>query len=520
METGGSPDDPPPRLALGPQPSLRGWRGGGPSPTPGALSPSHHGSGGGAGGPSQAPALRYFQLPPRAASAAMYVPARSGRGRKGPLVKQTKVVEGEPQKGGGLPPAPSPTSPASPQPPPPPPPAAAAPSEKNSIPIPTIIIKAPSTSSSGRSSQGSSTEAEPPSQPEAAGGGVGGGGSSAPSPAPAVSPVPPSPSPVPTPASPSGPATLDFTSQFGAALVGAARREGGWQNEARRRSTLFLSTDAGDEDGGDSSLGPGAPPGPRLRHSKSIDEGMFSAEPYLRLESAGAGSGYAGYAAGGRAYGGSSAFTSFLPPRPLVHPLTGKALDPASPLGLALAARERALKESSEGGGPPQPPPRPPSPRYEAPPPTPHHHSPHAHHEPVLRLWGASPPDPARRELGYRAGLGSQEKSLPASPPAARRSLLHRLPPTAPGVGPLLLQLGPEPPAPHPGVSKPWRSGAPPEEPERLPLHVRFLENCQPRAGGAGGRGPPSEDGPGVPPPSPRRSVPPSPTSPRAQYPL
>ncbi|XP_074171537.1 SH3 and multiple ankyrin repeat domains protein 1 isoform X2 [Rhinolophus sinicus] len=502
METGGSPDDPPPRLALGPQPSLRGWRGGGPSPTPGAPSPSHHGSGG--GGPSQAPALRYFQLPPRAASAAMYVPARSGRGRKGPLVKQTKV-EGEPQKGGGLPPAPSPTSPASPQ----PPSAAAAPSEKNSIPIPTIIIKAPSTSSSGRSSQGSSTEAEPPAQPEAA------GGSSAPSPAPAMSPVPPSPSPVPTPASPSGPATLDFTSQFGAALVGAARREGGWQNEARRRSTLFLSTDAGDEEGGDSVLSAGAPPGPRLRHSKSIDEGMFSAEPYLRLESAGAGSvGYGGYGAASRAYGGSSAFTSFLPPRPLVHPLTGKALDPASPLGLALAARERALKESSEGGGTPQPPPRPPSPRYEAPPPTPHHHSPHAHHEPVLRLWGASPPDAARRELGYRAGLGSQEKSLPASPPAARRSLLHRLPPTAPGVGPLLLQLGPEPPAPHPGVSKAWRPGAP-EEPERLPLHVRFLENCQPRASGAGGRGPSSEDGPGVPPPSPRRSVPPSPTSPR-----
>ncbi|KAI5213836.1 Sh3 And Multiple Ankyrin Repeat Domains Protein 1 [Manis pentadactyla] len=500
METGGSPDDPPPRLALGPQPSLRGWRGGGPSPTPGAPSPAHHGGAGGGLGSPQAPALRYFQLPPRAASAAMYVPARSGRGRKGPLVKQTKV-EGEPQKGGGLPPAPSP---ASPQPPP------AAPSEKNSIPIPTIIIKAPSTSSSGRSSQGSSTEAEPPSQPEA------GGGPSAQSPGPAVPPAPPSPSPVPTPTSPSGPATLDFTSQFGAALVGAARREGGWQSEARRRSTLFLSTDAGDEDGGDGALGAGAPPGPRLRHSKSIDEGMFSAEPYLRLETGGGG-GYAGYGPGGRAYAGggsSSAFTSFLPPRPLVHPLTGKALDPASPLGLALAARERALKESSEGGGAPQPPPRPPSPRYEAPPPTPHHHSPHAHHEPLLRLWGASPPDPARRELGYRAGLGSQEKSLPASPPAARRSLLHRLPPTAPGVGPLLLQLGPEPPAPHPGVSKAWRSAAP-EEPERLPLHVRFLENCQPRATGAAGRGPPSEDGPGVPPPSPRRSVPPSPTSPR-----
>ncbi|XP_058136673.1 LOW QUALITY PROTEIN: SH3 and multiple ankyrin repeat domains protein 1 [Dasypus novemcinctus] len=506
METGGAPDDPPPRLALGPQPSLRGWRGGGPSPTPGAPSPSHHGGAG--GGSAQGPALRYFQLPPRAASAAMYVPARSGRGRKGPLVKQTKV-EGEPQKGaGGLPPAPAPASPASPQPPPPPPAAAA---EKNSIPIPTIIIKAPSTSSSGRSSQGSSTEAEPPGQPESAPG----AGASPPGPAPALSPGPPAPSPVAAPASPSGPATLDFTSQFGAALVGAARREGGWQNEARRRSTLFLSTDAGDEDGGDGALGAGAAPGPRLRHSKSIDEGMFTAEPYLRLEAGGAAGagGYAGYAAGGRAYagsGGSSAFTSFLPPRPLVHPLTGKALDPASPLGLALAARERALKESSEGGAGPQAPPRPPSPRYEAPPPPPHHHSPHAHHEPVLRLWGAAPPDPARRELGYRAGLGSQEKALPASPPAARRSLLHRLPPAAPGVGPLLLQLGPEPAPPHPGVAKAWRAGAP-DEPERLPLHVRFLENCQPR----GGARAPAEDGPGVPPPSPRRSGPPSPTSPR-----
>nr|XP_048294150.1 SH3 and multiple ankyrin repeat domains protein 1 isoform X4 [Myodes glareolus] len=508
METGGSPDDPPPRLALGPQPSLRGWRGGGPSPTSGAPSPSHHSSSGGSSGPTQAPALRYFQLPPRAASAAMYVPARTGRGRKGPLVKQTKV-EGEPQKG-NLAPASSPTSPALPRPEPPP----AGPSEKNSIPIPTIIIKAPSTSSSGRSSQGSSTEAEPPTQPD----GAGGGGSS-PSPAPATSPVPPSPSPVPTPGSPSGPATLDFTSQFGAALVGAARREGGWQNEARRRSTLFLSTDAGDEDGGDSGLGPGAPPGPRLRHSKSIDEGMFSAEPYLRLESGGSSGGYGAYAAGSRAYGGSgssSAFTSFLPPRPLVHPLTGKALDPASPLGLALAARERALKESSDGGGTPQPPPRPPSPRYDAPPPTLHHHSPHsphsphARHEPVLRLWG----DPARRELGYRAGLGSQEKALPASPPAARRSLLHRLPPSAPGVGPLLLQLGPEPPTPLPGVSKAWRTAAT-EEPERLPLHVRFLENCQARPPPAGTRRSSTEDGPGVPPPSPRRVLPASPTSPR-----
>uniref|UniRef100_G3S561 SH3 and multiple ankyrin repeat domains protein 1 n=1 Tax=Gorilla gorilla gorilla TaxID=9595 RepID=G3S561_GORGO len=116
--------------------------------------------------------------------------------------------------------------------------------------------------------------------------------------------------------------------------------------------------------------------------------------------------------------------------------------------------------------------------------PPPHHHPPHHHHH------HAPPPQPHHHHA-------------------------HPLPPTAPGVGPLLLQLGTEPPAPHPGVSKPWRSAAP-EEPERLPLHVRFLENCQPRAPATSGRGPPSEDGPGVPPPSPRRSVPPSPTSPRA----
>uniref|UniRef100_A0A2K5EAP1 SH3 and multiple ankyrin repeat domains protein 1 n=1 Tax=Aotus nancymaae TaxID=37293 RepID=A0A2K5EAP1_AOTNA len=507
METGRSPDDPPPRLALGPQPSLRARP---PGPRPRRTTASA----GGGGASSSGPALRYFQLPPRAASAAMYVPARSAARARARLVKQTKV-EGEPQKGGGLPPRAVATSPA-PR------------SRRPRWPRPRRRTPSPSPPSSSRphppvaaaaAARAAAPRQSPPPSPSPREAAAAASRLLA-QPRPAMSPVPPSPSPVPTPASPSGPATLDFTSQFGAALVGAARREGGWQNEARRRSTLFLSTDAGDEDGGDGGLGAGGTPGPRLRHSKSIDEGMFSAEPYLRLESAGAGSGagYGGYGAGSRAYGGgggSSAFTSFLPPRPLVHPLTGKALDPASPLGLALAARERALKESSEGGGAPQPPPRPPSPRYEVPPPTPHHHSPHAHHEPVLRLWGASPPDPARRELGYRAGLGSQEKSLPASPPAARRSLLHRLPPTAPGVGPLLLQLGTEPPAPHPGVSKAWRSGAP-EEPERLPLHVRFLENCQPRAPAASGRGPPSEDGPGVPPPSPRRSVPPSPTSPRA----
>uniref|UniRef100_A0A452H9X5 SAM domain-containing protein n=1 Tax=Gopherus agassizii TaxID=38772 RepID=A0A452H9X5_9SAUR len=242
------------------------------------------------------PELRYYNLPARAASAAMYVPAKPLR-RKGPLVKQTKVEDEQRQQG------------------------------KNSIAIPTIVIKAPSTSSSGRSSQGSSMEAE--GQPE----------------------------PAPVPALPLH-NSMDFTSQFGAALVGAARRDREWHSEARRRSTLFLSTEVPEDEA------PEPASAPRLRHSKSIDEGMFSAEPYLQLNYAQPlppGTYYQPRPAKG--YGGTSttsAFTtvcsSFLPqlqPRPgggnalpLIHPLTGKILDPGSPLGLALVARERALQES------------------------------------------------------------------------------------------------------------------------------------------------------------------------------
>uniref|UniRef100_A0A8C4YGH7 SH3 and multiple ankyrin repeat domains 1 n=1 Tax=Gopherus evgoodei TaxID=1825980 RepID=A0A8C4YGH7_9SAUR len=242
------------------------------------------------------PELRYYNLPARAASAAMYIPAKPLR-RKGPLVKQTKVEDEQRQQG------------------------------KNSIAIPTIVIKAPSTSSSGRSSQGSSMEAE--GQPE----------------------------PAPVPALPLH-NSMDFTSQFGAALVGAARRDREWHSEARRRSALFLSTEVPEDEA------PEPASAPRLRHSKSIDEGMFSAEPYLQLNYAQPlppGTYYQPRPAKG--YGGTSttsAFTtvcsSFLPqlqPRPgggnalpLIHPLTGKILDPGSPLGLALVARERALQES------------------------------------------------------------------------------------------------------------------------------------------------------------------------------
>ncbi|KAF7239695.1 SH3 and multiple ankyrin repeat domains protein 1 [Varanus komodoensis] len=221
------------------------------------------------------PDLRYYNLPPRATNTAMYVPTKPMR-RKGPLVKQTKVEDEQRQQQS----TPAPQM----QPPPSSQPVASTPPEKSSIPIPTIIIKAPSTSSSGRSSQGSSMEAE--SQPEP------------------VVPVP----------SLQLHNSMDFTSQFGAALVGAARRDREWYSEARRKSALFLSTEQPDDDSQQAPM-------PRLRHSKSIDEGMFSSEPYIQLNMA---SGFAGGGAGGvggsgylpsratKTYGASttSAFTS------------------------------------------------------------------------------------------------------------------------------------------------------------------------------------------------------------------
>uniref|UniRef100_H3DBR7 SH3 and multiple ankyrin repeat domains protein 1 n=1 Tax=Tetraodon nigroviridis TaxID=99883 RepID=H3DBR7_TETNG len=161
--------------------------------------------------------------------------------------------------------------------------------EKSSIPIPTIIVKAPSTSSSGRSSQ----------------------------------------------------ENLDYTSQFGAAIVGAARRDRERFHEARRKSaSLFMSAE---EDGAP------ADNATRLRPSKSIDEACLQpsacpSTPHLLWTTS----------------------PSRCPPtsrQPVpststtfIHPLTGKALDPTSPLGLALAARERALRDDSrlrsdEGGG-------------------------------------------------------------------------------------------------------------------------------------------------------------------------
>uniref|UniRef100_A0A8C2DZ39 SH3 and multiple ankyrin repeat domains 1 n=1 Tax=Cyprinus carpio TaxID=7962 RepID=A0A8C2DZ39_CYPCA len=207
--------------------------------------------------------------------------------------------------------------------------------EKSSIPIPTIIVKAPSTSSSGRSSQGSSMEAElaPPGE-----GDISKPLAVVPPPAPTV--PPPAPPSRPAPPPPSLPSlrtqeSLDFTSQFGAAIVGAARRDRERFHEARRKSASFFLS-AEEELGGAGEAGGrtqtsqqqlSSQPSPRLRPSKSIDEGMFSGDTFIH------------HTRSRQQQQQQTSTTTF------IHPLTGKVLDPSSPLGLALAARERALKD-------------------------------------------------------------------------------------------------------------------------------------------------------------------------------
>uniref|UniRef100_A0A6Q2ZAW3 SH3 and multiple ankyrin repeat domains protein 3 n=1 Tax=Esox lucius TaxID=8010 RepID=A0A6Q2ZAW3_ESOLU len=93
--------------------------------------------------------------------------------------------------------------------------------------------------------------------------------------------------------------------------------------EERRKSTVFLSV--GTMEGGSVS----APEAPSYTTSRSIDERLLSRElgqlppPALALRPSPGG-------------------TTF------IHPLTGKPLDPNSPLALALAARERALTSQSQ----------------------------------------------------------------------------------------------------------------------------------------------------------------------------
>ncbi|XP_069461217.1 SH3 and multiple ankyrin repeat domains protein 1 [Ambystoma mexicanum] len=408
-----------PRMGMAAQSSMRSWR-------------------------SQPQEVRYFNLPARAASTAMYVPAKAAR-RKG-LVKQVKVEDEQQQQQQQQQQYQKqhhhhhhhhqqPKQQQQQQ------------QEKNSIPIPTIIIKAPSTSSSGRSSQGSSMEAE--IQPD---------------------PIP----------SLQLRDNIDFTSQFGAAIVGAARRDREWYNEARRKSALFLSTDLPDEE-------PEPTPAPRLKHSKSIDEGMFANEPYMHLNvpanfghpgSIGIATGFTYQPKTGKVYGSTttSAFSTvcstFIPQiqahssgptlssispagsvtSTLIHPLTGKVLDPNSPLGLALAARERALKESQQQsrGEIEERKSRPSSPRFGE---TPRSLN-DSHGGPPLRLWGSG----QRRELEYKPSMvsPSAEKKSEGSPrQSPSRHLLNQV-----------IERG-----------KSWKERG--EENEKIELHVRFMENCR-----------------------------------------
>ncbi|KFR11796.1 SH3 and multiple ankyrin repeat domains protein 2 [Opisthocomus hoazin] len=234
------------------------------------------------------------------ASKAVYVPAKPAR-RKGMLVKQSNVED--------------------------------SPEKTCSIPIPTIIVKEPSTSSSGKSSQGSSMEIDPQSSEQ------------------------------PGQLRPDD--SLGVSSPFAAAIAGAVRdREK--RLEARRNSPAFLSTDLGDEDVGLT------PPTPRMRQSKFTDEAMFSCEDGFRqlmspspipaprepenlfnssepsnqsdsrtLNASSKTKGTENSTVAAKSTNASSSDN-------YVHPVTGKLLDPNSPLALALSARDRAMKEQTQ----------------------------------------------------------------------------------------------------------------------------------------------------------------------------
>ncbi|NWR83218.1 SHAN2 protein, partial [Furnarius figulus] len=234
------------------------------------------------------------------ASKAVYVPAKPAR-RKGMLVKQSNVED--------------------------------SPEKTCSIPIPTIIVKEPSTSSSGKSSQGSSMEIDPQSSEQ------------------------------PGQLRPDD--SLGVSSPFAAAIAGAVRdREK--RLEARRNSPAFLSTDLGDEDVGLT------PPTPRMRQSKFTDEAMFSSEDGFRQlmspspipaprepeglfnssdpssQSDSRTLNASSKMKGPENSAGAAKPTNASSPESYVHPVTGKLLDPNSPLALALSARDRAMKEQTQ----------------------------------------------------------------------------------------------------------------------------------------------------------------------------
>ncbi|NP_001089408.1 SH3 and multiple ankyrin repeat domains protein 2 [Xenopus laevis] len=226
----------------------------------------------------------------------VYVPAKPVR-RKGMLVKQSNVED--------------------------------SPEKTCSIPIPTIIIKEPSTSSSGKSSQGSSMETDLQISEQ-------------------VGQLRPDES-------------LNVSGPFAAAIAGAVRdREK--RLEARRNSPAFLSTDLGDE-----CVGP--KPSPRLQHSKSIDDGMFCSEekakhfmaPSSLIINRGSSNAFTNNDSSHQGDVSNARMSKIKGPENnaapakstnasgnYMHPVTGKLLDPNSPLALALAARDRALKEQNQ----------------------------------------------------------------------------------------------------------------------------------------------------------------------------
>ncbi|XP_026114121.1 SH3 and multiple ankyrin repeat domains protein 1-like isoform X3 [Carassius auratus] len=185
--------------------------------------------------------------------------------------------------------------------------------EKSSISIPTIIVKAPSTSSSGHSSRASSEDTEPShenneEQEEAK---------------PQNLVVAPTPAPPQPPNIPSKLETLGNST---------AKRERENYRDSRRKSTSFYYSSEEDmldeQESAQASLE--ANTSVRLRPSESIDDGLISGDA-LSMPPA----------------FGLPQYASATPHQAttFIHPLTGKVLDPTSPLGLALAARERALKD-------------------------------------------------------------------------------------------------------------------------------------------------------------------------------
>uniref|UniRef100_A0A9J8BIG2 SH3 and multiple ankyrin repeat domains protein 1-like n=1 Tax=Cyprinus carpio carpio TaxID=630221 RepID=A0A9J8BIG2_CYPCA len=185
--------------------------------------------------------------------------------------------------------------------------------EKSSISIPTIIVKAPSTSSSGHSSRASSEDTEPSpenneEQEEA---------------------KPQNPVVAPTPAPPQPP---NIPSKLETLGKSTAQREREHYRDSRRKSTSFYHSSEEDmldeQESAQTSLE--ANTSARLRPSKSIDEGLISSDA-LSMPPA----------------FGLPQYASATPHQAttFIHPLTGKVLDPTSPLGIALAARERALKD-------------------------------------------------------------------------------------------------------------------------------------------------------------------------------